>query len=54
MGPYVSGRKGARTRVMPARMRAIQKHQRQPMVSEVKPDTMGERIGPNVVAWEFE
>lgn len=50
MGPNVSGRKAMRTRVRPASMRPIQKHQRQPMVGDVYPETMGERIGPRVVA----
>lgn len=52
MGPYVSGRKGVRARVEPARIKAIQKVQRQPMVWEVKPETIGERMGPKVVAYE--
>lgn len=50
MGPNVSGRKAMRTRVRPASMRPIQKHQRQPMVGDVYPETMGERIGPSIVA----
>jgi hypothetical protein len=32
-------------------MRAIQKDQRQPMVGEQKPEMMGAKRGPKVVAW---
>lgn len=49
IGPKVSGRKKTITRVTAANMTPIQKVQRQPMVVEQKPDTIGAKRGPNTV-----
>lgn len=40
-----------RTSVKPAYIRAIQKHQRQPIVGALKPETIGAKMGPKVVAY---
>jgi hypothetical protein len=49
MGPKVSGRKTIMMKVTPQSMRAIQKVQRQPILEEQKPETIGANSGPNTV-----
>jgi hypothetical protein len=49
VGPYVSGKNQKSGHVAPAKIAPIQKAQFQ-LTTEIKPDTGGPRIGPNVVA----
>jgi hypothetical protein len=54
IGPYVSGMKRSGGRQAPAIMRPIQNVQRQPRAGETKPEMMGAKSGPTLVAWNSQ